>query len=61
MIVEAEISLNIKDLVYSTGNYTQYFIITYMRKEFEKDIYVKQNHSATYLKLTQHCKSTTFQ
>ena len=32
-----------------------------MRKEFEKDIYVKQNHSATYLKLTQHCKSTTFQ
>ena len=62
MISKAEISLNNKDLVYSTGNYTQYFLITNMRKEFEKEyIYVKQNHSATDLKLTQHCKLTMFQ
>ena len=25
-----------KDLLYSTGNYTQYFVITYKRKESEK-------------------------
>ena len=26
-----------KDLVYSTGNYTQYFVITYKEKESEKE------------------------
>ena len=26
-----------KDLPYSTGNYTQYFVITYKGKESEKD------------------------
>ena len=31
-----------KDLLYSTGNYSQYFIITYRRKEFEKEyLYMK--------------------
>ena len=35
----------------STGNYTQYFIITYMGKE-----HIQLNHSAVYLKLMQHYK-----
>ena len=31
----------IKDLPYSTGNYTQYFVITYKEKESEKEyIYI---------------------
>ena len=29
--------INSKDLIYSTGNYTQYFIITYMGKESKKE------------------------
>ena len=30
-----------KDLLYSTGNYTQYFVITFKVKEFEKEyIYI---------------------
>ena len=30
-----------KDLLYSTGNYTQYFVITYMGRESEEEyIYV---------------------
>ena len=29
-----------KDLLYSTGNYTHYFIITYKRKDSEKNIYI---------------------
>ena len=28
---------NSKDLLYSTGNYTQYFVITYKGKESEKE------------------------
>ena len=28
--------INNKDLLYSTGNYTQYFVINYMEKESEK-------------------------
>ena len=28
-----------KDLLYNTGNYTQYFIITYKEKESEKNRY----------------------
>ena len=28
--------MTIKDFLYSTGNYTQYFIITYTEKESEK-------------------------
>ena len=46
-----------KDLLYSTGNYTQYFAITYMGKESEKEpIYLSiyLNHFALHLKLTQH-------
>ena len=29
--------INNKDLLYSTENYTQYFVITYMGKESEKE------------------------
>ena len=29
--------INNKDLLYSTGNYTQYFVITYKGKESEKE------------------------
>ena len=32
--------INNQDLLYSTGNYTQYFVITYKGKESEKDIYI---------------------
>ena len=51
--------INNKDLVYSTGNSTQYFIITYNGKESEK-IYINKT-DAIHLKLTQHCKLTILQ
>ena len=53
-----------KDLLYSTGNSTQYSVITYMGKESEKEliyVYVYLNHFAVYPKLTQHCTSTIIQ
>ena len=41
--------------LYSTGNYTQYFVIICKRKESEKIYeYITEFH----LKLTQLCKST---
>ena len=52
--------------MYSTGNSTQYSVITYMQKESEKELgYVcvcvnKLNHFAVYLKLTQYYKSSIF-
>ena len=56
---------NQQGLMYSTGNYNQYFVITYKGKEFEKEytyicmhICVKINHCAIYLTVTQYCKST---
>ena len=30
--------INDKDLLYSTGNYIQYLIKTYIGKEYEKDV-----------------------
>ena len=53
-----------QDILYGTRNYTQYFAITSMGKESERElryICVKLNHFAVYLKLTQHCKSTILQ
>ena len=57
--------------LYSTRNYTQYFVITYKEKESEKEyiyvyiyilyMYIKLNHFTIHLKLTQHCKSTILQ
>ena len=50
-----------KNLMYSTGNSTQYSVTAYMGKELKKKkewIYVQLIHFAVYLKLTQHCKST---
>ena len=29
-----------KDLLYSTGNYAQYIVITYMEKNLKKNIYI---------------------
>ena len=46
-----------KDLLYSRGNYTQYFVITFKGKESEEYIHVLESH----MKLTQHCKSTILQ
>ena len=48
-----------KDLLYSTGNYIQYLIITYNGKVSEKEyIYMYLNHFAVHLK---HCTSTILQ
>ena len=52
-----------KDLLYSTGNCTQYFVI-YKGKEFEKECVEniqKLNHYAVHLKLTQYSKPTILQ
>ena len=51
-----------RDLLYSTGNYIQYFTTVNYEKEYEKEyICVKRNHFAVHLKLTQHCESTILQ
>ena len=52
-----------KDLLYSTGNCTQYFVITYKGKKSEKkiDIYVCITESLCYTSEIQHCKSTILQ
>lgn len=50
-----------KDLLYSPGKSTQYSVVTYMGKEFEKEwiyVYILLIHIAVDLKLTQHLKST---
>ena len=56
--------VNNKDLLYSTGNYTQYIIIMYNGKESEKEyiyICITESLFAVQLKLTQHCKLTILQ
>ena len=54
---------NSVDLRYSTGNYIQYFVVTYSGKESEKEymyvyicvcVRVYLNHFAVHLKLTQY-------
>ena len=48
-----------KGLLYSTGNATQYSVLTYLGKESKKEckyVYVRLIHSTVHLKLTQHCK-----
>ena len=52
--------INNKDLLYSTDNYTQQFVITYKGKESE-NLCIKLNHYAVDLELTLHCKSTILQ
>ena len=47
-----------RDLLYSIGNSTQYSVITYMRKEPNKNECMYSNHFAVHRKLTQHCKPT---
>ena len=49
---------NQQGLTYSTGNSTQYSVITHMAKKLEKEqYYVQLNHFAVHLKAIQHCKS----
>ena len=57
--------INTKDLLYSTGNYTQYLVIPIMEKNIKYIcvcVYVyKSNHFAIHLKLAQLCKSAILQ
>ena len=49
------------DLLYSTGNSTQYSVTACMGKESKTEwisAYVQLDHFAVHLKLRQHCKST---
>ena len=48
-----------QDLLYSTGNYTQYFVIIYM--VCIRTYNIQLNNFAAYLKLTKDHKSTTLQ
>ena len=48
------------DLCYSTGNFTQYSVTTYMGKESEKRMNACTCKTESQ-KLSQHCKSTIFQ
>ena len=51
--------INNKDLLQSTGNYTNYLVIAYNEKKSEKkNIYITLIHSAVHLK---HCKSNMLQ
>ena len=50
-----------KDLLYSTGNSSQYSVMAYMEKESKKEwiyVHIKLIHFAVQQKVTQHCKST---
>ena len=53
--------ITIKDLVYSTGNYTQCFVIICKRKQSEKHICMYSWTSVACLKFTQICKSIIIQ
>ena len=47
--------INNKDLLYSIGNSTQYFVMSCIEKESEKEftyLFIKLNHFAVHLKLT---------
>ena len=51
-----------KGLLYSTGNYTQYFVITYKGKESGKEyICIYLSHTFVHMKLTQNSKSIILQ
>ena len=54
------------NLLYSTENYTHYFVIIYKEKESEKEYvciytHIKPTHFSVHVKLTQHCKPTKLQ
>ena len=51
--------ITIKDLLYSTGKYTQH-LMTYSGKESQKE-HLYMNHFAVRLKPVQHCKLTILQ
>ena len=46
-----------KDLLYSTGNSSQYSVMTYMGKELKKEwMYVKLIRFTVHPKLTHYCE-----
>ena len=47
-----------RDLLYSKGNYTKYFVTICKEKLYEKE---SPNHFAVHLKVTQHWKATLLQ
>ena len=54
--------INTNDLLYITGNWTQYFAVIYEGRESEKEhIFIFSVYFAVHLKLTQHGKSTVLQ
>ena len=62
MELNAPIKRKKKNLLYSTGNSTQYTVMAYMRKQSKKEwIYVELIHCGVHLKLIQHCKSALLQ
>ena len=47
-----------RDLLYSKGNYTKYFVTICKEKLYEKE---SPNHSAVHLRVTQHWKASLLQ
>ena len=59
-----EITINNKNPLYSTGNFTQYSIMTYMGKKSKRVdicIHICNIHFAVCQKLTKHCTSSILQ
>ena len=51
-----------KTLTYSTGNYSQYPVISIMENNIKNNIYILQlSHFAVKQKLALHCKSNILQ
>ena len=53
-----------ENLLYSSGNSTQHSVVTYMRRESEKEgiyIYVWLIYFAVQWKLTEYCEATMLQ
>ena len=48
-------------LLYSTGSYSQYPVVSHNRKEYEKEYVYMYIHLSVHQKLIQYCKSTIFQ
>ena len=62
-ISQKEIQAN-RDMLYSTENFTQYYVITYVGNESEKEwicVYVSLNHFVVQKRLSQPCNSTVLQ
>ena len=67
MLKKAEMKTSLvlnKKLLYSTGNYTQYFVITYKETEFEKEyVYIYKYiyiYTYTYIYIYIHTHTYTY-